>query len=338
MKKIYILFLLSLPLLLQAQTITQTDLPTVGTSFTTAKDTTYSGPIPSQGIGVTWNFSNLRNLKLDTSACIATSGTPYSSAFPNSNVASHHLADESYSYYTNDATGFYINGFGFQGATITYDPMLLFVPVPLMYGSGYNNTSRNQIDTTIVDSTGTTDIRIVIVYVSEYNAKGTGTLTIPSGTYQNVLRLGVTETRYDSLYIGIGGGVYVPFSGTSTLSYHYRMLTSGLQANFIMGIDADDAGNATSSEYLVDVNIAVPKISERKNVLAYPNPAINNLNFKDIGTYTNIVVFDNNGKEVLRSNQMRNNQLNVEMLQNGIYHYEIGSNDKVLKGNFVIQH
>ncbi len=327
-----------MPLFIEAQTITQSDLPTVGTSFTMASDSTYSGPIPSQGQGQTWNFSTLRNLKLDTSAFIGTSGTPYSSAFPSSNVASHNLADDSYSYYTNDATGFYINGFGFQGSTIIYDPSLLFIPVPIMYGAGDYNTSRTQIDTTIIDSTGSTDIRFVILYISEFDAKGTGSLTIPSGTYPNVLRIGVTETRYDSLYIGIGGGIFIPFSGTSTKSYHYRLFTSGLQANFLMGIDADDAGNATSSEYLVDVNIAVPKISERKNVLAYPNPAINNLNFKDIGTYTNIVVFDNNGKEVLRSNQMRNNQLNVEMLPNGIYHYEIGSNDKVLKGNFVIQH
>lgn len=338
MKKIYLLLLLCLPFSIIAQTITQNDLPKDGTSFTLGIDDTYSGPIPTQGPMQVWNFSTLRNVRLDTSAFIDALGTPYASSFPNSNLASLNLSENSYSYFTNNSNGFYINGVGSSNTNLTFDPMLLYIPVPLSMGDVYDNIARSQYDTTIVDSTGPVDLRFVIYYESVYKGDSYGTLTIPSGTYPNVLRFKVTETRYDSLYFGIGGGLYVPFSGSSTLSYHYRFVTTGLEANYLMGIDADELGIATSSEFLVDVNIAVPLVSEKKNVFAYPNPAMNNLNFKNISNITSIVVYDNNGKEVLRSKQIDNNSLNVGMLKNGIYHYEMNLNDKIQKGNFVVQH
>lgn len=338
MKKIYLLLLLCLPFSIIAQTIIQSDLPKAGTSFTLGIDDTYSGPIPTQGPMQVWNFSTLKNFRLDTSAFIDAMGTPYASSFPNSNIASLNLSDNSYSYFTNNSTGFYINGIGSSISNLTFDPMLLYIPVPLSIGVVYDNIARSQFDTSIVDTSGPVDLRFVIYYESIYKGDSYGTLTIPSGTYPNVLRFKVTETRYDSLYFGIGGGIYVPFSGSSTLSYHYRFVTTGLEANYLMGIDADEFGNTTSSEFLVDINIAVPLVSERKNVVAYPNPAMNNLNFKNISNITGIVVYDNSGKEVLRTKQVENNSLNVALLKNGIYHYEMIFNDKIQKGNFIIQH
>ena len=340
MKKIYLILLICYPFTIFAQSITQSDLPTAGTAYILGTDSAFSGLIPTQGVGVTWDYSSLINKVSDTTAFIGTSGTPYAATFSSSNLASHNLSDDSYTYFTNNSDGFYIDGSGLQSSTFSFNPPHLFAPVPFGYGDIRNNIARTQIDTTIIDSTGSTNLRFVLRYNSIFKADGTGTLILPSGTYQNVLKIKVTETRYDSVYYDIGGGVYIPFPGfsSSTLSFHHLFFSSGLQVNYLMNIDADALGNPISSEYLVASSLKVPTITDNNKVITYPNPAINVLNFNIIGNNTSIVIFDNNGKEVMKSKQIVNNHFNVEALKNGIYHYELNQNGKIQKGSFVIQH
>ncbi len=68
MKKNYLILLLfSLPFMILAQSITSADLPNVGSAFTMGVDTAYTGVVPSQGPGQTWDFSSLQNKQLDSS-------------------------------------------------------------------------------------------------------------------------------------------------------------------------------------------------------------------------------------------------------------------------------
>ena len=136
----------------------------------------------------------------------------------------------------------------------------------------------------------------------------------------------------------MGGGIYFPISNKATQSTHYRYFKSGSTANYLLGIDVDSAGSPVRSEFLVEVGVSVPKVSANKKMSAFPNPAFNDLNFKNLISNTGIVVFDNNGKEVLRAKQINNSPLNVESLKNGVYHFEIDQNGSIQKGSFVIQH
>lgn len=338
MKKIYLLLLLCLPFIVEAQTITQSDLPVIGTSFTLAKDSTYTGPIPSPSLGQTWDFSSLLNLTHDSIAFVDINTTPFVDKFLNSSLAGYHVAADNYNYFFSDTSGFYITGHANQSSYLNYNPQQLYIPVPFSFTSpSRNDSGRFTIDTTI----GSVNYRYATSIKSLFKPDGTGTLTIPSGTYQNVLGIKDIEERYDSVYYD-SMGVYVPMHDSSTyiVTFHYRYYTSGFQANYLMGIDADFNGNTIKSEYLVEtaIPLTVPTITEDKNVYAYPNPAIKDINFKFISSNFGIVVYDNSGKEVLKSKQIDSKRLNVEMLKNGVYHFEINQNNKIQKGSFVIQH
>ena len=323
-----------LPIITGAQTINQVDLPTVRTAFSLGIDTNYTGVIPLGGQNQTWNLSTLHYLYADTTVFINPAGTPYAANFPNSNVAGVNLRNNSYSYFINDPTGFYLNGVGTQNTVIPYNPPLLYIPVPFSYGDSRTDEARIQKDTT----SGGQNYRIVEVIDANFKADGTGSLTIPSGTYQNVLRFKVTVSTYDSIFVETIPGNYTLASSSFKLSYHYRWVTSGSDANYLLGLDADQNGAATKSEFLLASGLGLPKITENKSLVSYPNPVINILNFKNISSNSSIVIYDNSGKVVLKSMKIVNNSLNVELLKNGIYHYEILTNDNLLKGNFVVQH
>ena len=215
-----------------AQIITQSDFPIVGTSYTLAKDSTYSGTIPSPLENQTWNFASLKNLVLDTTAFIEPNGTPYADDFPFSFLATHSISNDTYVYYNSAVDGFYVDGIGNPNTILSYNPSLLFVPVPFSFGpNDRNSVARIQKDT--VNSLSQ-NIRIVIYFESEFKAYASGTLTIPSGTYSNVLGVRVSETRYDTLYVDTSGlGDYVPYTYSSIPSYHYRYFSSGLVVNYL---------------------------------------------------------------------------------------------------------
>src|SRR4051794_26835310 len=110
MKKIYALVLLSLPLLAHSQIITQADLPSPGTAYILAHDSTYTQPIPAGGTGQNWDYSTLVNTYQDTQIYVAAAGTPYAGAFPTSTMAIPDASDGSYSYLTSSSTGLYLDG------------------------------------------------------------------------------------------------------------------------------------------------------------------------------------------------------------------------------------
>ena len=187
---------------------------------------------------------------------------------------------------------------------------------------------------------GTLHFRFVHRIDSQISGDATGSLTTPTGVYPSVLRIKSTELTYDSIYVDPTGlGFYVPFSGSASQVTNYHFVTSGMTVNYIMGINADSLGTtATSAQYLIDAALSVPSIIDNKGIVVYPNPAMNNINFKYLNENSSIVIFDSNGKEAYRSAEIFGKNINVETLPNGVYHYEIIQKGKSQKGSFVIQH
>ena len=66
MKKIYLLLIICIPFIAGAQSISYSDPPGVGTHFTLAKDSTFTGALPTPGLTQTWDFSALLNLAHDS--------------------------------------------------------------------------------------------------------------------------------------------------------------------------------------------------------------------------------------------------------------------------------
>jgi hypothetical protein len=342
MKKIYSFIICCLPLFLEAQTITQNDLPTAGIAFTLGTDSTYSAPVPPGGMNQTWNYSALQNLVLDTAGFILPAATPFSSLFPVSNLASHDVAQNTYAYYTSNSSGFYIDGFVNGGTILSYTQPDLYIPVPLSYGTTRNNTARSVIDTTVIDTSGNpVNLRIVFRIESQFIADGTGNLTTPTTTYSNVLRLKITTLTYDSVYVDIGGGIYFPLPGGSSVVHktHYRYLSSGLPVNYLLGIEADSTGTTSvSSEYLIaSINLSVPYLVIENSPKIYPNPVFHEINFNFLNEEASLIIY-NTGKQIISSSDIYNKPLNVEKLKNGVYHYLLIKKDQSEKGSIVIQH
>jgi hypothetical protein len=338
MKKIYLLLSLGFPIFVCGQTIMQSDLPVAGTAFIMANDSNYTAPVPPGGTGQTWNFAGLQNNYVDTTGFMSSAGTPYAVSFPGSNLAAHDLTDDSYQYFTSSSSGLYFDGFASIDGNFVYNPSQLFIPVPFSFGDSRSNTARVQVDSTITDSTGTTNLRLVLQTESQFDADGSGTLIIPTGTYPNVLRIKSTQVVYDSLLIDLGLGIYVPFSTSIEQTVNYQYVTSGLPNNYLLGIEADSTGTTSlTSQYFLSMATSVPVLESRDKNLPYPNPAFNSLNFKTLTSFSEINVYDINGKKVLHKAMNSDQSLNVEALKNGSYIYEIIQEGRTQKGNFVIQ-
>ena len=343
MKKIYLVLLFCLPVfLIKAQTIVKSDLPSAGSTYILAGDSTYNGPIPIPGANRSWDFSTLKNLEQDTVSYISITSTPYEANFPNASLANHDIVNQTYAFYISDTTGFYLDGIISPVGTATYDPNpQMIMHVPFSYSDTSSNLGRSELYTTIADSLGNPlNLKIVITINSNFKADGYGTLTLPSGTYTDVLRVRIDEFSSDSVYYDAGLGIYIPLPGFSfdRLNTRFRFWAHGLPSNYLLGIDADSSGTATYSEYLVDPTQSITPVLDKKKVVAYPNPVGNTISFKFINERTSLTIYDNNGKVVMHSSELNNKAINVETLPNGVYHYYIVNNNKAEKGSFVVQH
>lgn len=337
MKKIYVLLLIAFPILANAQTITQADLPTAGTAWTMNEDTNYVAAVPTGGTGQTWNFTSLLTNNVDTQAFEVAAGTPYASMFPSSNLSMYNASDNSYGYFTNSSTGLYSDGNASVDGSMIFNPPMLFIPVPFSYGSNTTNMARVQVDTSLAGQ----GYRIVLRFETTFEGDATGSLTIPTGTY-NVLRIKTTQLVYDSILIELapGTGIYTPFSGSVSQSTDYHFVSSGNAVNYIMGLSADSLGTTTTSSryYSGQVNVSVQEPSTVKKPVAFPNPALDKIRFNTGETNAQIIIYDNSGREVNRVTGNVGNSIDVQSMTPGVYRYKIVYNDRTESGSFVVQH
>ncbi len=324
----------------QAQTITTADIPTVGLAWITANDSTYTQAIPAGGMSQVWDYSTLQNLLNDTSGFIAAAGTPYASAFSTSNLAGYDQASGTYSYFTSNSSGLYVDGIANATSVFHYGVSSLYIPVPFSYNDVRNSYSRIQIDTVYMGTPG----RLIFRTNSTFTADGTGNLTLPSGQFNNVLRIRETALSYDSILADIGGGIFIPISTTASQVTRYSFLMPGNAVALLLGLEADSLGQfATSSSYFTGAFVnGVPILPKAKSVSTYPNPSNStvNLDLTSLSDVTLIEIFDMKGNLILNITPNSNGVTSFSALNlaNGTYHYSvIGKNSKNI-GSFQIQH
>jgi hypothetical protein len=334
MKKIFILTLICMPLIASAQTITQNDLPTAGTSFITANDTNFVSAMTAGGTGQTWDYSMLDFNSADTSIFQSSAGTPHQGSFPDANLVNYFPVDDSYNYYQNSSTGLYIEGFGMMTDVLDYNPHLLVIPVPFSLNDTRNATAQIEF----IDATTSPAFKIVLITNSDFLADATGTLTTPVSTYPNVLRIKQTDLNTSEFYMETSPGNFQLLSSGQNQTTRYNFVTSGLPANYLLGINADSLGTTSiSASFLFSSTVDINENQPNVEVIAYPNPASSSVQFKNAEKSAIINIYDSNGKKVSFINDQNENILDTQSFKNGIYHYEIISNGKRLTGKFVVQ-
>lgn len=350
MKKIYLTLILfmSLTYITNAQiTVTSADLPVAGLSFIIATDTSVF-PVPASGPSQTWNFATLSNVSQDTTAFINAAGTPYTAQFPTANLASFSPIDSVYSYFTSSSSGFYLNGVADTSGSFIYSPAQMFIPTPVTYNNSINSTARTEFlildDTILVGSPGMpVDIKFTTDVHSNFLCDGHGSLTLPNATHPNTLRLKITDTQYDSIFVDFGLG-FVNLLDDSILTTSYRWIGPG-PAGYLMGMETDSVGTSiVSTDYLVNyiVGINEPLVSKNQ-IKAYPNPAIDYVKFEFDNSQNDpakLEVINELGQSIYNETLrvISKHNLNVSTLPNGIYYFNITTNGRQETGKFVVSH
>jgi hypothetical protein len=254
-----------------AQTVPGSAFPTAGDIFSlTEADTTGISP-GAGGSGSTWNFGSLTNgtgAQADT--FMSPSSTPYGSLFPTATIAVHETAPPStnyYVFYKNDgANSVYQRIANVQPDTVVYtDPANEF-PYPLAYSNSYNDTYYGSYPYhgTYAAMAGN----------FQGSVDGSGTLTLPTGTYSNVLRTHSSRNEQDTVTVS-GNRVplhqtydyyvwYQPNSYFPILSISTFTLSSAFINKYSKTV-AYRAGYATSGIGEINAN--------SNGLMAFPNPS-----------------------------------------------------------------
>lgn len=154
-------------------------------------DTTGASMGPA-GAGVTWDFSSLATDYVDSISFLACAATPYCDSFPGAALAV--TFDGSYFDYLRADTNEFSSLGSHDGMYIwRYDDAYAITMYPMTYGTIKIDTVAQHYDT--VFYAWATDTFV---------ADGYGTLKLPSGEYDSVLRVHIIATEKDSILTSPG--------------------------------------------------------------------------------------------------------------------------------------
>ena len=190
-----------------------------------------------------------------------------------------------------------------------------------------------------------------------YNRTGTisiegdayGTLTTPSGTFNNVLRMKVLQTITDT--VTFVGSPFPPIIQTINITtYNWMQDNPGHIQLFQLSYDTtqDNQGGPPAYGKNAFYQLATVGVNEvnlkSENVNTYPNPATT-ITMVDIssldGGEAHLQVFDATGRLVkdqqifIGTGEKKSFMLGIEEFQNGIYMITITQKDKLLQSKFI---
>ena len=330
MKKLiftYFLLFAALGAFPQGPTLTSSNsAPQPGDSFTRYNaDTT--GVVPGDpGTGKIWDFSSL---VLQTSYLtynyVDPSTTPYGALFPDATVS--YSNDPIYGYYKVTSSEYEIIGLSSSLNSWFYSNPEIMFSYPFSYGSN------------LVDSLYATSFYMGInhyrIGTRTTVADGYGTLILPSGRYNNLLRVKVIQNYSDSSstnVVHVYGVTYSWYDGVNKTP----ALTISTFSNTV--------GGSTTSIKMVNVSSAVDGVADNKNIqesiVLYPNPANNKVSItlpETWATIENIIsVYNTRGLlMLLKHARDKSIELDISTLPVGIYIINITGNANILVSKLI---
>lgn len=320
-------------------TITSSYIPIIGDTLKTSEVDTAGLTPGDPGINITWNFSNI-TIPSGTpfeEVYLAPNLTPYGNQFPNAEIASkNNNPNTDYHYYQNTSTDWNMVGYATTNYIKWFTTPYCRFHYPTNYGSQYSNTYKayNYSGQATVYTTG----------FKTFNADGYGTIILPSVTYNNVMRVKVTDESFDT--IKIGGNVV---STNHTLITNYWWYRAGYK------FPVFDLGYAESSTMpslkfaailISNVPVSIKQISstipDNFNLYQnYPNPfnPSTKIRFQIKNKeFISLRVFDITGREIATlineileagayETSFNINQYTDKKISSGVYFYRIEAGD-----------
>jgi len=249
------------------------------------------------GANVLWNYSNLIVHGIDSISYFSCENVPSCGLFPGSNIYwPTGVGDAFYSYYTANNDSFSIAGY--IDTAITYDyihqqwdtTVQIMNPTPsgvlMRYPSTYNSNFIINYMTQALDS--------FYEYGSRsYTGDAYSTLILPSGTFNNVLRVHETDLWTDSI-ISNGTSHTIPEREENYYWYmpnfHHWLLN--MEVDFNVTLTPTDTGFTFVTDTALE-NLAVKQVGLQKPYCTvYPNPASGLVNIKFVNEEQEQVYID----------------------------------------------
>ena len=253
-------------------TLNSTDVSVPFGTVVNAVSLPYTDP-GSPGSNATWDFSGLSGGEPFSNEMLSPGNSPFQNLFPTATNAGNSWPDIGrYIYWTENAQGFYNNGFADSPTSnCIYSDTEQFWAFPLSMGSSWsdpwggtcmgNGSSSTRSGTT----TGT--------------VTGWGTVILPFGSFDDVLRVELDQVYTDIFpLLGIDINYEVHIVSYVKAGADIALFSSGIIL-LDLGLGLDTA--STYSIMAAPTSVGVEDLSANHgNVLLYPNPAQGVLNLK----------------------------------------------------------
>ncbi len=314
-------------------TITPTYNPIAGDRFVFNSVDTNNVQPGGAGANQNWNFSTITIFNDSTVLTYSVpSGTPYASSYPSANLAQYQQSASAYTYYQTSTSHILNYGAATTVATVVNSDPQKVMQYPFAYNSNFSDNFLAQFT-----SAGATVYRRGTINVS---ADAYGTITLPTGTYGNVLRTKQIQTIVDSSVISGFGLVsttvlttYSWYNGVNKFPV-FQITNSAITT--LAGTTYSKSVSITKNQS-VGINKISSEVPNKFNLNQnYPNPfnPTTKISFALPKTgLTKLTVFDNLGREIktLVNEELNAGTYEISLdaagLTSGIYYYRLSSGD-----------
>lgn len=343
-------------------TFTSADLQESGKTYITKTDTLTNVNLgTASATAQNWDFSTLLLHYMSGPSFDLTSNTPYASDYPNSNMFTYGPAimfggffggapvseqgmDNGYMFWRKDATGFWTEGFmpdegPYAGKKVWTVPQEMILGTPATLGTSYPNYSQ----WTLTYDDVPTDYDTVYVSTVEktQDCDAWGTLTTPTNTYSDVLRIHEYGVKVDSAKSFMNGNLLLSLEISRDTFNNYIFVTNGIHYPLAL-VKADKNNVIRSIEYyFMQGFLGTETLIESASVNIYPNPSDGILTIEVasvIEDQSEIVLTDSYGKVVAtRAINQSQTQMDCTMLRSGIYFYTVTTGQEKETGKIIIR-
>ncbi|MBS1549214.1 MAG: T9SS type A sorting domain-containing protein [Bacteroidetes bacterium] len=327
--KINLFFTLTLGTLAMAQTtITKAfNDPVAGNTINNQQVVGTVNNTPS-GAGVTYDNSTLTGGPTAATTYVTPSASEIVS-YPGSTLKSTDGVNTTF--FKQSATKLEITGMVTTQGTLNFNAdNATAMSYPLAFGNTVNDNVKGTFTSTAASG--------LIKGTIAINADANGTLLLGGNTYTNILRVKITQNlnlyqSSDTFYtfpIGsITGTTYQYYNGSSKFPL-LSFVTGNISVPLLSINQSTTEAVAQSFTFL-----GTKDIQFKEEVKVYPNPALDFIKIQDVEhIYNKVNIFSLDGK-IVRSMDIRNNEIPVADLQTGTYLMEMIGKNTTKKIKFI---
>ncbi len=249
------------------------------------------------GAGVSWNFSGLTVVSMDTGIAVSCASTPNCSMFPGTTIAIKSNTGTTVNYAIATASAYSQNGYYYSSAQYaTFSDPMDQLHYPMHYLDSFSDNYSGIINyTSLVPITAHENGTVQVKYDAY------GTLTLPDTTYNNAMRTHSYQTFVDS------ASVFGIDTVASFVLHTYAWYVKNIHSAVLTILTTDQVGGGIHSKIVnygkrytgplgvTNINSAVATLN------VFPNPSTGMVNITLLGSVSGgekITLTDLMGRQV----------------------------------------